>query len=120
MHLEARRVCLLYSGYFLRGNLMMVPKARFSDFIAGSKPFHALHNVELGVPVQGKPLMEVEALETYPFATVNFRRAGGMFDVTEYVYTASRGRLSPRELRFSLADSGSGRRLSKGTCSLEA
>ncbi len=79
---QLRSIHLLFSGYVLRGNFLILPSVRTSDFLVRAvveKPFQYLFNAELLLPPQGKS-KEARVIERFPVITVNLGSVAGVFD----------------------------------------
>lgn len=48
---------------------------RLSDYLSQTKPFQILLEAKLYVLTPNKPIVDLEPLETFPFVTLNLRRA---------------------------------------------
>ncbi len=81
---QPRKVYVMYPNYVLVGLFHMRTEARLSDFLGtvmAAKPFQTLFDTAILEP--GPPSTRLEAwrvLQRHPFATVNLRLAGGVFD----------------------------------------
>ena len=77
---ERRRLALLYSGYFLSGDLEVPKGARLSDFLSSTKPFQTLYDAGLYLLRPDRPVIEIEPYERFEFVTVNLAQAEGVLE----------------------------------------
>ena len=83
---ELRTLYLLFPGYVLKGDFLILPSVRTSDFLVRAvveRPFQYFFNVELYLPRQGKPLQEAAVVERLTAITVNLNNVAGVFNVKD-------------------------------------
>ena len=85
---EMRKLFLLYPGYVLKGDVLIFPRIRTSDFLVRAvveRPFQYLYNAEVLIPRQGHGMTEAHILEQFPVVTVNLANVAGVFDIKDDV-----------------------------------
>lgn len=73
--LERRKLAFLFGDYLLAGELLLPRGVRLSDHLSQAKPFQTLFEAKLYVLTPNKPIVDLEPSETFPFVTLNLRRA---------------------------------------------
>lgn len=83
---KLRSLYLLFSGYVLKGDFLILPSVRSSDFLVRAiveKPFQYFFNAELILPLEGQKLSEARVVERFDAMTVNLKNVAGVFNVKD-------------------------------------
>ncbi|AEB12845.1 hypothetical protein Marky_2121 [Marinithermus hydrothermalis DSM 14884] len=80
---KARRLALIFPGFFLVGKLFGPGDLRFPEWLAVTKPFQTLFEAELYLLGMEHPLSAPKPVDTFEFVTVNLRRVQGFTDVPQ-------------------------------------
>lgn len=81
---EERNVYLVFPSYVLAGRLVMRPNVRTSDFLVEAlnrRPFQTLLDARVMRPSPDTSMFRLPVVERFEAVVVNFRAAGGIFDL---------------------------------------